>query len=89
MSDEQLHSIYGRVFDSFKRRLDESDEKVLFPRFIERFNTLPKDNARLLATPIEETMETGTYWQQSMLESKLWNLCEDLIRSKVSRNKAL
>jgi hypothetical protein len=80
LSDEQLHKVYDRVFSCFKKRIDYNNEKVLFTRFVHRFNQLPKDDARLLVMPIENIVDGDTYWKQSTLERNFWNLCEDLIR---------
>ena len=79
MSDEHLHKVFDRVYECFKTKLDENAEKILYTRFLNVFTQLPKDDARLLATPSENINDGSAYWKQCSLESKFWNLCEGLL----------
>ena len=79
LSDEHLHKVFDRVYECFKTKLDENAEKILYTRFLNVFTQLPKDDARLLATPSENINDGSAYWKQCSLESKFWNLCEGLL----------
>jgi hypothetical protein len=66
------------VYDGFKKRLDDSQQKELFNRFIERFSHLPAEEARILALSIDDVKDANTYAKQSGIYSEFWKFCSDV-----------
>lgn len=77
-SQEKLCDVFNRVYDGFKKRLDDSQQKELFNRFIERFSHLPAEEARILALSIDDVKDANTYAKQSGIYSEFWKLCSDV-----------
>jgi hypothetical protein len=78
LSDEQINALYNRIFNSLINRIDKDQEKVLYAGFVNRFNNLPQDDKRLLTLPTEKIDDNNTFWKQSSLESKFWELCNGI-----------
>jgi hypothetical protein len=82
-SQEKLCDVFNRVYDGFKKRLDDSQQKDLFNRFIERFSQLPAEEARIFALSIDDVKDANTYAKQSGIYSEFWKLCRDVFNPVV------
>ena len=75
----QQRKVFDRIYNSFKKSLNENAEKELFNRFLSQISHLSHDDSKLLCLSIDNINDDTTYWKQTTLESKFWSLCEDLL----------
>jgi hypothetical protein len=78
LSDDQIHAVYDRIFHSFTSRLDIYQERLLFTKFVNRLDSMSQNDLKLLSVRIDDINDSSTYWKQSSLDGKFWDLCSDL-----------
>ena len=73
-TEDQLHLIYQRIFNSLLKNLDENYSQKLYERFLDCFNHLPAVEAKLLITPIENIPDND-FWKHFTLENNIKRQC--------------
>jgi hypothetical protein len=89
LSDEQIHLIYDRIFHSLKSKLDKHQEELLFTKFVNLLDAMLQNDLKLLSINIDDINDSSTFWKQSALEGKFWDLCDDLIPARGNMNVVL
>jgi len=74
---DKLKILYQRIFSSFLKNIDESNNQKIFEQFTDSFLHLPAEDAKLLITSPENISDGDAFWKQFTLESKMWNLCAE------------
>ncbi len=78
ISDEQLEMAFIRVYGTFIGRIDEGKKELLYERFVEKMETMPKDDLQIMVIPLDNINDVGIFWKQALLDYKFWEICKDL-----------
>lgn len=78
ITKEHKKIIFQRIFNLFFKRMSEEQKKDLYTKFVEQFDSYTKEDKHILALDIEEINESDIYWKQNNLDSKFYELIEEV-----------
>ncbi len=86
-SDEQIQTIFNRIYNSVKNRITPEQIKGLYITFSSKFKLLSIEEKKLMSMEIDDFKDFGMYSRQGNLDIEFLNLCSEMLQSNSSNYK--